>query len=70
MFCSKCGAPLNQGTQFCTSCGAQVANNSAETQQTYQQPTNTYPAIKADNRVYKILSYLGVLVFIPMLTKA
>ena len=51
-FCSKCGAPLNEGQKFCTSCGApagatdephfQIAGTYAANQ-SYQQNTYTQP---------------------------
>lgn len=39
-FCSKCGASVNEGTKFCTSCGAPIegaAQAQQATQQNYQR---------------------------------
>ena len=30
MFCTNCGTQLNEGTKFCTSCGAPVAGPASE----------------------------------------
>ena len=43
MYCSKCGAQINDGVQFCPNCGSR--QGAAEQQQpTYQQPVSQEPA--------------------------
>ena len=42
MNCTNCGAPLNPGANFCTSCGATVQQPTYQ-QPTYQQPTYQQP---------------------------
>jgi len=77
-FCSKCGAQIGEEAQFCPSCGAAVgaasgAGTGANGQQTEyrsaagQQNVNGFdPADVAQNKAMGILSYLGILVLIPL----
>lgn len=77
-FCSKCGAQIGEEAQFCSSCGAAVgaasgAGTGANGQQTEyrsaagQQNVNGFdPADVAQNKAMGILSYLGILVLIPL----
>lgn len=46
-FCSKCGAQINDGAQFCPKCGQPT--NAASEQQVYQQPQE-----KEHSRMYKM----------------
>lgn len=66
-FCSKCGASLTDDAQFCPNCGAnQAAAPTAAPQPAYGSPEQ---ADISRNKGISVLSYLGVLVFIPMLTR-
>lgn len=47
-FCANCGAPLNEGTKFCPTCGAQV---SAPAPAPQPQPAYTAPAYAAHGDV-------------------
>lgn len=47
MFCSKCGAQLPDGTQFCSNCGAPQAPAQPESQAQPQQPM--YEALQQPN---------------------
>lgn len=46
MFCTKCGAQVPEGTQFCPNCGAPLAaaQQPAYEQPAYQQPVYQQPA--------------------------
>ncbi|NLO09471.1 MAG: hypothetical protein GX129_06325 [Clostridiales bacterium] len=80
-FCSNCGKQLDENTNVCSSCNAQAEqsastdNNQGSTSQpnVFQKMNNTsdttaeYDAKDiADNKVMALLSYLGILVLIPM----
>jgi uncharacterized membrane protein YvbJ len=45
MNCSNCGSEVNEGVEFCPSCGARVGNSAGAqyTQQQYSQPQYTQP---------------------------
>ena len=43
MFCSKCGAPLPEGSNFCTRCGAATQTNGSNTAGTSQSDAYTPP---------------------------
>lgn len=93
-YCGKCGAPLEDGVNFCPSCGAPV--NSQQPQQaasgqpqpmhmTQQSQQTSYTTRLQDlnrtadttaqfdsadiqqNKVMAVLSYIGILVLIPLL---
>jgi uncharacterized membrane protein len=80
-YCPNCGQPLDENTNVCTSCNAQ-AEQSASNENTqkstsqasfFQKLTDTpdsttdYDAKDvADNKIMALLSYLGILVLIPM----
>lgn len=59
-FCSKCGAQMGEGEKFCPNCGQAadtgtvLPNSNDDVQQ---------------NKGMAVLSYIGPLVFIPLLTK-
>ncbi len=79
-FCSNCGSQLPEGSKFCGVCGNYVQPNNAQPQFQFngaQQPgkapipeANTTPDPKdaAENKIYAVLAYLGILVLIPLLT--
>ena len=63
MFCKKCGAQMPDDASFCTACGTAVESQSVN-----------YSVIDAsgdvndiqDNKVMAVLSYIGILVLIPI----
>ncbi|MGF0034642.1 zinc-ribbon domain-containing protein, partial [Bariatricus sp. SGI.154] len=74
-YCVKCGAKVDDGVKFCTQCGAEIPN-----QQYEYGPQNSYhpqPYVDAEecfdpdevskNKAMGVLSYLGILVLIPIL---
>ncbi len=76
-FCSKCGAVIEDNAKFCEACGAPVEPGTAQSdgaQQTVfdkftdtEDTTSTYsPDDIEKNKVMAILSYLGILVLIPI----
>lgn len=68
MHCANCGKELMGNEKFCDGCGAPVVS----AQQNTQGPVNTSNASTAkdtqDNKVIFILSYLGILFFLPLVT--
>lgn len=68
-FCSKCGKEIEEGVKFCPSCGAQTgaANAQVQAPQQSQTPTDFDKDDVEKNKVMGILSYLGILVLIPIL---
>ena len=70
-FCSKCGAQMNDGEQFCPACGAPAAA-AQQPNVNYAAPVNEdgYSAQDiAENKGISVLSYLGPLVFVPMFAR-
>lgn len=81
-FCEKCGMKVEGSDKFCPSCGATMPTGEAQPQQQQAQATvtdkiqnlnNTADTTGnfdtkdiADNKLMAILSYLGILVLIPM----
>jgi len=75
-FCSKCGAVVEENVKFCASCGAPVEpdaaqNNTAQT--VFDKFTDTEDTTAAfspedidKNKVMAVLSYIGLLVLIPI----
>lgn len=51
-FCSKCGAQINDGAQFCPKCGQ--PNNAVSQQQANQQQYVAQPQEKEHGRMYKM----------------
>lgn len=71
-FCRQCGAELQDGAKFCTSCGTPVGSAA---QPPYPAPEQSAdagsgfdPQDAQQNKVMAILSYLGFLVLIPAFT--
>ena len=63
-FCSKCGAQINEGAQFCPQCGQPA--NAASQQQVFQQQYVAQPQEKEHSRMYKMWHskwyWIGVIV--------
>lgn len=78
-FCRYCGQPLEEGSRFCGSCGANVENGagvgaggagqaqSAETPYTPLNDGEYDPNDIANTKVVCAISYIGILFFIPLL---
>jgi len=78
-FCSKCGAPLEEGAKFCSACGqtTEAAPAAEATQAQYQQPQYQAPAAedtfpKEEVEAGKIVAILGyiipILFFLPLVS--
>lgn len=68
-YCNNCGAQLAEGTKFCSACGTAVGTPIAQQQPQPDTTNNCADSDKADveaNKVMAILSYLGILVLIPI----
>ena len=72
MFCRYCGKEITEGKKFCSECGKSVeettpqtekvqANNQGESQTNVDNSSNGN-----DTKVYKILSYIGILWLVGM----
>ncbi len=77
-FCKKCGAQLEEGTQFCSNCGKNVNEQEnvgteefvSKVQSLNQTEDTTSQFSREDiqqNKVMAVLAYLGILVLIPIL---
>ena len=76
-FCPNCGAPHDGGTVFCANCGTRVGTQAAHQEQSgglvdqIKNPkdhTNEFdPNDIQTNNLLSLLSYLGILVLIPLL---
>ena len=60
-YCVKCGRQVEDSMNFCPSCGAQIPKE--ETHHTYE-----YGKEEGTDRVLAVLAYLGLLVFVPILS--
>ncbi|MBQ7128796.1 MAG: zinc ribbon domain-containing protein [Clostridia bacterium] len=74
MFCPKCGTQNDDSAAFCKNCGnalnIQATNETQPQSQPQPAPTQTPPvqAKTSDNsKIYKILSYIGILWLIGLL---
>ena len=64
--CIHCGNPMEDNAQFCTACGARC-ETSAPYSENVPSPEAAYdPADVEKNKVMAVLSYLGILVLIPI----
>ncbi len=82
-FCGNCGAQLPEGAKFCISCGNAVnASSNTQAEQQYQQQQQQYAqpqyqepvqsdeaADIANNKGISVLSYIGPLVLVPLLSR-
>ena len=70
MFCKYCGNEITEGKKFCSECGkgvAEVATSLQENNQGVAQTNvNTSNPNGDDTKVYKILSYIGILWLVGM----
>ena len=81
-FCTNCGKELNESDKFCPSCGKEVGaqNNtySAPKGSNFSEKFNEYtnaedktyefdPMDISDNKVFALLSYIGILVLVPLI---
>lgn len=57
IICNKCGKQVTEQAKFCDGCGA-VINN--------EQPSPAAINVDQDNKVIFVLSYLGILFFLPL----
>lgn len=60
MFCQKCGAKLEEGTKFCTSCGNPTGAGANAVE------TTKAPAKSNNAKLWKILAYIGPLFLIGL----
>ena len=56
-YCTNCGKEFKSGEHFCTACGAKMAETAEK----------TYEKDVAENKVFAIFAYIGILVLIPIL---
>jgi zinc-ribbon domain len=71
VFCSRCGAPLGEGTKFCDKCGTAVGGQPAGVGAPAPSPTAVYPApvpAKGTSTTVKVvIGILTVFVFFGLL---
>lgn len=76
-FCKNCGAQVEDGIKFCASCGTPVDQQAAPAQPAVQQAQPAAPAQpvltgEADvqaNKGMAALSYLGILLLVPLFAR-
>lgn len=77
MFCSKCGKELPDEAKFCPACGATTDSTQQTAEKTFENTVETFtdtpdttaqfaPEDIAQNKGMAILSYLSILVLIPL----
>lgn len=67
-FCKKCGAQIADGEELCQACKSQQATNAFERVMDTPNTTAAFdPADVSQNKAMGILSYLSILVLIPIL---
>ena len=54
IYCKKCGTQVQEGIKFCPKCGTEIQN---------QAEINDVES----NKIMAVISYLGVLIIIPLL---
>lgn len=67
VYCIKCGQQSPDGTVVCPKCGAAVPGGNRKQEMHYGQSELFDPTDVASNKWMAILSYLGFLVFVPIL---
>ncbi len=68
--CPQCGAPIEENAVTCRYCRASFVNGEESPERVqgeviYQQPEEEEADVNA-NKIYAVLSYLGILVLIPL----
>ncbi|MEE1006028.1 MAG: zinc ribbon domain-containing protein [Acutalibacteraceae bacterium] len=81
-FCTNCGKELNESDKFCPSCGKPTENSnntySAPMGSDFSDKFNEYTSTEdktyefdfmdiSDNKVFALLSYIGILVLVPLI---
>nr|WP_296266020.1 zinc-ribbon domain-containing protein [uncultured Merdimonas sp.] len=78
-YCVKCGERVGDDVQFCPSCGAKIPKGTEEKRQSYDGQQEEYgyqsasgpeyfrPEDVRQNKAMGVLSYIGVLVLVPLL---
>jgi len=66
-FCNSCGAPLAQGTVFCSKCGAAVTGAPVATPSTPVIPTAPPPTTGSSNALKIILIIVGIVLLVCIL---
>lgn len=61
MFCKECGAKLEKGTKFCSSCGTSCGETKAKSTKKVTKELPKDEILEKDRKVFKIVSYLGLL---------
>ncbi len=65
MKCEKCGSEISDNQKFCVNCGAKVDN---QKDNNVNNTNNTNQTSKDDTKIYKILSYIGILWLVGLLS--
>lgn len=68
-YCVKCGAKVEDGVKFCPQCGAVIPDAYGNSQNhAYGQDEDWFSQAEVQqNKLMAVISYLGVLVLIPLL---
>ena len=67
MYCKNCGKQIDENKKFCENCGVQIIAQGNTPNSTPNINKNT---IKSNNKVYKILSYIGILWLIGLFSSS
>lgn len=68
IYCKRCGSPVQEGMNFCPVCGEKIPEEDYG-QRDYQEGMGWDDRDVEDNKFLAIFSYLGVLVFLPLLIR-
>ena len=70
-YCVKCGAKVDDGIRYCPYCGGEIplGQGQYDQQGPYDQPREGtfHPEDVKANKVMAVLSYIGILVLVPLL---